>query len=1259
MPANIIIDQTTLSAGVANKSRNDGVLSQVVTCTNASAESSYVWTIVDTPIRSTVVRGTTSTSASLAFTPDVKGTYLIKLQVNNSILPVDTQMLYFSVASAGTFSLGWRYLAATESTEDNTEYAGLGFTSDINPRGWATVRDLQQEETEDAVARVQQAVDTAPLPGTDHLVKVDSATGFLDDTLLPQALLEDGTRPMSGDLAMGGNNITGVGTVDGVDVAALGTSALLDTDFAGTELGEMTRTGTGTYAVLKHNRSATTDPGISNDSTEGYASGSEWVNETANTVFKCTDAAAGAAVWVALGVASATTLQDAFDAGPGIDTSTAGVPVTISHTGTAGSHDLFTVTKTPSGATAGRGIAVSMGANSFSEGVDITHAGTGVALSVESTGTGDAVQVLAATNDEIFSVDSAGEPRITPGANQKMIVNLDTHNANDTFEIRLDNTDASFLDLHKVFSTYTGFGTTSGAELMRLFQVGGSADEVSVFMFAADPNGQVTKGDAGSLGFYNGSWYIKNADSPSSVWDQIATTGTPGSHAASHITGGSDEIDGDQVDIDWNPNNYTPTTAPTEATNVDHLTAHLAGIDGVLADVIVDGDFAGGSTPGDMIKTGTGAYAIRKHNLAATTNPDANDDNLGAWSVGSRWINTTDDRSWLCLDASTAAAVWYETTNTRLLTRNITAATANVGDADNYYQIRINCTTADCVLTVDQGKPGTSFVVTCEDSTYLASFAQGVGVTIQSDGDTPNAPAILGRYTSATVRYITDTIVQIDGNIASPVPVTMQNVYDAGPDVTQDATGGMEITKAATSAEAYVLKLTDANSTDDVFQVSKTATGAGDGIEVTMGASTTGRGMRLVRQGTGAAVLITDGGTNQLSINEDEITGTSDGLTVSILGGAVAGDIDIIAGTSTTVGNIGGDVTIAGGATAAASGATGAAKAGGVVETGATGGASDGTDAAGAGGDLSRTAGTGGIGVGSVAGAPGGSITDTAGTGGAGATSGGGGGAGGTMTKKAGTGGFGGATAGTPGVGGDHNIESGDGGLNFEAARAAAGDMNVDTGLGVTGLITLGKANATSLEIGSTTNNPDVQIYPSTAKGVGIEAIREGSASDYYAKQLTLEADQTGLTDIEVYTCERDPNGTITAAVGSIAIAEDGTYWQNTTGSTVWKALTDLTVGTEVTATTATLDDTNHGESKEYTGAGSTCTITVDQGRVGCWSVVYFNGATGKVVFAQGSGVTINSIGAVATAPEITDQYGRAMVEWISATEVYITGDIV
>ena len=54
-------------------------------------------------------------------------------------------------------------------------------------------------------------------------------------------------------------------------------------------------------------------------------------------------------------------------------------------------------------------------------------------------------------------------------------------------------------------------------------------------------------------------------------------------HKAAHITSGNDEIDGDKLDIDWNPTYSTPATSPSEADSVDNLTAHLYGIDQKLS----------------------------------------------------------------------------------------------------------------------------------------------------------------------------------------------------------------------------------------------------------------------------------------------------------------------------------------------------------------------------------------------------------------------------------------------------------------------------------------------------------------------------------------------------------------------------------------------------------------------------------------------------------------------------------------------------
>ena len=49
---------------------------------------------------------------------------------------------------------------------------------------------------------------------------------------------------------------------------------------------------------------------------------------------------------------------------------------------------------------------------------------------------------------------------------------------------------------------------------------------------------------------------------------------------------------------------------------------------------------------------------LHKDNLAAAVAPTVTDDDASDYSVGSKWINTTADDSYLCVDASTGAAVW-------------------------------------------------------------------------------------------------------------------------------------------------------------------------------------------------------------------------------------------------------------------------------------------------------------------------------------------------------------------------------------------------------------------------------------------------------------------------------------------------------------------------------------------------------------------------------------------------------------------------
>tara|TARA_R110000787_G_scaffold231327_1_gene338741 strand:+ start:2442 stop:3734 length:1293 start_codon:yes stop_codon:yes gene_type:complete len=105
----------------------------------------------------------------------------------------------------------------------------------------------------------------------------------------------------------------------------------------------------------------------------------------------------------------------------------------------------------------------------------------------------------------------------------------------------------------------------------------------------------------------------------------------------------------------------------TDATNVAAATA------------VMDADFS--AADGTMIKTGAGAYSLIKNSLNESTSPGVSDDSSGGYGVGSTWIDTTLDLSYVCLDASVGAAVW-KTTTAATGTGDLIAAN-NLSDVSN------------------------------------------------------------------------------------------------------------------------------------------------------------------------------------------------------------------------------------------------------------------------------------------------------------------------------------------------------------------------------------------------------------------------------------------------------------------------------------------------------------------------------------------------------------------------------------------------
>lgn len=96
-----------------------------------------------------------------------------------------------------------------------------------------------------------------------------------------------------------------------------------------------------------------------------------------------------------------------------------------------------------------------------------------------------------------------------------------------------------------------------------------------------------------------------------------------------------------------------------------------AGTLGILAAFLTAGDkikhemggLEADVNAGDgFVEIKAGATTVIKSNTAATAAPGATDDSAAGYAVGSVWIDTTNDKAYVCLDATATAAVWTEIT---------------------------------------------------------------------------------------------------------------------------------------------------------------------------------------------------------------------------------------------------------------------------------------------------------------------------------------------------------------------------------------------------------------------------------------------------------------------------------------------------------------------------------------------------------------------------------------------------------------------
>lgn len=199
------------------------------------------------------------------------------------------------------------------------------------------------------------------------------------------------------------------------------------------------------------------------------------------------------------------------------------------------------------------------------------------------------------------------------------------------------------------------------------------------------------------------------------------------------------------------------------AADSTRLDGNTFGTGDVLTDngtnTVYSVDVADGATAGAVVADGDGTFSIIQHNLAGTTAPTANEDSGDGYSVGSLWVDTTNDKAYICLDATAAAAVWTETTQAAGV-QNKLDATANpttTDDAGSGYAV------------------GSLWVNVTADYSFICVDATASAAVWQTIGDVTKHVQVTGSTSSTT----STTYVVVNSMTVTPPAGTYFFVFDS------------------------------------------------------------------------------------------------------------------------------------------------------------------------------------------------------------------------------------------------------------------------------------------------------------------------------------------------------------------------------------------------------------------------------------------------------------------------------------------------
>lgn len=152
-----------------------------------------------------------------------------------------------------------------------------------------------------------------------------------------------------------------------------------------------------------------------------------------------------------------------------------------------------------------------------------------------------------------------------------------------------------------------------------------------------------------------------------------------------------------------------------------------------------------------------------RHNDSATTDPTSTDDGSKGYGVQSAWTNVTDDKHWICVDATVGAAIWI-----------------NVSTSSS-----VNLTSPDSTIDIAEPTPG-NFEIDVVDGQFAPADAKYI-VQI-SDANLPNAQDMSALGT---------------GLVKNTTGTGVQSIAVSGTDYTSPA-GGENLSNKAITASSLV-----------------------------------------------------------------------------------------------------------------------------------------------------------------------------------------------------------------------------------------------------------------------------------------------------------------------------------------------------------------------------------------------------------------------------------------------------------------------